>query len=646
MEPRCLLALIINEFPIATQNSTPAFMTSGPDNNIWFTEANGNKIAQLNPSTHTIAEFPITTPNSSPQGIISGPDGNLWFTESSANQIAMINPTSKAITEFAVPTLNSVPVGIAAGSDGNIWFTETTANQIGRLNLTTHVVTEFLVPTAKSAPLGITAGPDQNIWFTEVAGNKIGVMNLTTLAITEFAVPTLASNPFGITTGPDQNLWFAEENGNKIGQFNPTKKVFAEFPVLTPNSAPEGVATGPDGNLWFTEAAASKIGDITPTSHVVSEFPTPTPNSLPLLGIVSGADGNLWFAEDAANQIGQALLNPNQIGTNITMSAAPNPSLLGQQVFFTATVTAGSGNNPNGTVTFFIDGQPQSPVLLLLTNGKELAKFSSSSLAPGLHKITAVYNGLGLWSPSTTSLTQIVSNSQIATTTQLSSSLNPSFIRQQVTFTATVTPAVPGNPIGTVTFFVDGVAQASIPLAIVGGKDQASFSTEALTLGSHQVVAVYNSGNGFKASTSNLVTQVVNNAPGDGPRVKSLKRFGIHSQPTTLVLTFNEALDPARAQNLANYSLVTAVLHGHTVVTGQAIPINQAVYNSAAHTVTLFPAQQLNVHLLYQLTVNGTAPDGLTDTLGRLLDGNGSGKQGSNYVALITARNFAGQNKI
>ena len=45
------------------------------------------------------------------------------------------------------------------------------------------------------------------------------------------------------------------------------------------------------------------------------------------------------------------------------------------------------------------------------------------------------------------------------------------------------------------------------------------------------------------------------------PTVQNLQRFGFHAQPTTFVLTFSTALDPATAQNVANYRLNVVIGH-------------------------------------------------------------------------------------
>jgi len=51
-----------------------------------------------------INEFTITADISSPNDIVAGPDGNLWVTEPAinGNKIGRITPAG-AITEFAIP---------------------------------------------------------------------------------------------------------------------------------------------------------------------------------------------------------------------------------------------------------------------------------------------------------------------------------------------------------------------------------------------------------------------------------------------------------------------------------------------------------------------------------------------------------------
>ena len=131
--------------PCGANGCGPTGITSGPDGNLWFTEAGGNTIGRITPSG-SITEFPIPMANNSPHGITnsspfgitSGPDDNLWFTEQAGNTIGRITPAG-TIQEFPLPTTCNNqhpcgPTGITSGSDGNLWFTEQYVSKIGRIS--------------------------------------------------------------------------------------------------------------------------------------------------------------------------------------------------------------------------------------------------------------------------------------------------------------------------------------------------------------------------------------------------------------------------------------------------------------------------------------------------------------------------------
>ena len=87
----------------------------------------------------------------------------------------------------------------------------------------------------------------------------------------------------------------------------------------------------------------------------------------------------------------------------------------------------------------------------------------------GYHAITAVYSGDVNFTTSTSpAATQVVTTA--ATSTVVSSSLNPSVFSNAVTFTATVSPVAPatGIPAGTVEFF-DGATSLGAPVTVTAG---------------------------------------------------------------------------------------------------------------------------------------------------------------------------------
>jgi hypothetical protein len=96
----------------------------------------------------------------------------------------------------------------------------------------------------------------------------------------------------------------------------------------------------------------------------------------------------------------------------------------------------------------------------------------------------------------------------VPTTTSLTSAPNPSLSGQLARFSAHVT-STGGTPTGSVTFKEGSTALGTVALA----SGTAVFSTSTLALGTHAITAVYLGGGGFLASTSNMVSQVVNLAP-------------------------------------------------------------------------------------------------------------------------------------
>jgi len=159
----------------------------------------------------------------------------------------------------------------------------------------------------------------------------------------------------------------------------------------------------------------------------------------------------------------------NQIRRTTALTSSVNPSTFGQSVTFTATVTSDL-ERPTGTVTFN-DG---ATVLVQARFPAATASFSTSTLSVGTHAITATYGGSSTFAGSTSNTVNQVVN-KAATTTALTSSLNPSIFGQSVTFTAAVTSGAPGTLTGTVHVLTTANVLGSS--AVSGGS--ASFSTAA-----------------------------------------------------------------------------------------------------------------------------------------------------------------------
>ncbi|OIK23974.1 hypothetical protein VT52_029800 [Streptomyces malaysiense] len=123
-----------------------------------------------------------------------------------------------------------------------------------------------------------------------------------------------------------------------------------------------------------------------------------------------------------------------------------------------------------------------------------------------MRSIRAAYNGDANFNTSTSPIVNTTVD-KATTTTALSSAPNPSTVGQTVSLTATVTVVAPGGgtPAGTVSFF-DGATLLGTG-TLSGGV--ATFSTSALTAGSHALTAAYGGSSAYTASTSPVDTHTV-----------------------------------------------------------------------------------------------------------------------------------------
>ncbi|MGD0132582.1 MAG: Ig-like domain-containing protein [Bryobacteraceae bacterium] len=176
----------------------------------------------------------------------------------------------------------------------------------------------------------------------------------------------------------------------------------------------------------------------------------------------------------------------------------------------TATVVPVNGaGEVTGTVTFN-SGLVKLGTAALSNNQ---ATFSTNSLALGTHVIWASYGGDTLNNPSDSVTFKQVVN-QAATSTAVTSSLNPAKVLNAITFTATVTPKFGGTVTGTVTF-LNGVPGLGTPTTLGTGTidsstGAATFTTNKLAAGTYAITAVYNGDANLLTSTSMLLTQIVN----------------------------------------------------------------------------------------------------------------------------------------
>jgi N-acetylneuraminic acid mutarotase len=280
-----------------------------------------------------------------------------------------------------------------------------------------------------------------------------------------------------------------------------------------------------------------------------------------------------------------------QASTTTSVTSSANPSVSGQSVNFTATVSAvapGSGT-PSGTVTFK-DG---STTLGTGTLSGGTATFATSSLAVASHSITTVYGGDTNFTASTSStLTQTVNKA--STTTSVASSVNPSVFGQSVTFTATVAVVSPGAgaPFGAVTF-TDGAT--TLGTGTLGG-GTATLTTSALTGGNRVITASYGSDGNYSGSAGTVNQSVTDHVylvavTPSTPSInvggtQAFTATGTYLSGATTVLRTVDAWTSGAGLSQVSYGLGAAVVNGQLYAISGYFTPRVARYNPATNTWT------------------------------------------------------------
>lgn len=214
-----------------------------------------------------------------------------------------------------------------------------------------------------------------------------------------------------------------------------------------------------------------------------------------------------WRRLGAVFVVLSALAAAHPALADTTVTTSPNPSAANQSFTITATMSVEGTWWSDDTIIFSIEGIGEIGSDQVGVSGQ--VSFTTS-LPPGTYTIRASHyeghTGDGTYNDFDT-IEHVVNKA--SSTTVVASSQNPSNAGEPVTFTATVSGGG-ASPTGTVTFNVDGI-DVAVGVALVAGK--ATFTTNALAAGSHEVTATY-SGDALYATSNGALTQATIDSQG------------------------------------------------------------------------------------------------------------------------------------
>jgi phospholipase C len=356
------------------------------------------------------------------------------------------------------------------------------------------------------------------------------------------------------------------------------------------------------GTVTFTDGS-NFLGSASVSGNVASL--TTSSLALGTHFVTAAYAGDANFTGSTSNTVSQVV---NKATTTTTVVSSVNPSASGQSVTFTAAVSSPAGT-PTGNVVF----QNGSTALATVGLSNGSAQYSTSKLATGWNIITAVYQGDSNNNGSTSApLNQSVLP---ATTTTLTSSLNPSTYGQAVIFTATVTSSSGTPPDGETITFSQGTTTIGTGTLSHG---VATLSYSALAVGTKSVKAVYPGDANFATSTSKSLSQVIAKATSTTALTSSQNPSGFDQLVTfnatvapqfsgtpTGTVTFKNGTatlgSPTLNNGVASYTTtqlavgtatITAVYNGSSSFLTSTSPVVNQVVNAANTTTAL--ASSLN----------------------------------------------------
>jgi hypothetical protein len=329
-------------------------------------------------------------------------------------------------------------------------------------------------------------------------------------------------------------------NGNLAGSSGSLSLTVNRAPLtITANSTSKFYGqTETFANTAFTETGLVNGDTITGVAETSTGAAAPAPagtyNIVPFAAAGSGlSDYTVTYVN------GTLTVNPAATGTVVVSSL--NPSIYGQSVTFTATVsntTSGSSFVPTGSVQFVVDGSNFGSPVPLDATGKAATSLNMLAVRSSPHSIQVLYvNADGNFQNSNSTLAGGQNVNPATTSTVVVSSANPSVYGQPVTFTATVSNTTSGSsfvPTGSVQFIVDG-SNFGAPVTVDATGHAVSLPDTFLSGASHIFQAVYTNsdGNFINSNSPNLAQTVQQIAVEPDPSNPALTDLFIGSNGAT-----------------------------------------------------------------------------------------------------------------
>jgi len=403
---------------------------------------------------------------------------------------------------------------------------------------------EKVAGDGQSAAAGTAVATRPAVKVTDAGGNPVMDV-LVTFAVTDgdgaVASPLLvATDANGVATvsswtlgnDPGQNLLTATISGSGVtgnpAVFTATAQVGSANKLVFVTQ-PSGVGVNSPISPAVTVQVQDAVGNLVNSDAqvVMTLGNNPTGATLSGTTTVSASGGTATFGNLRIDKAGtgytlaatslsgligasSAAFNVTSLQTTTSLASSPNPSVFGQSVTFTATVT--SQLTPTGNIAFFrgntcgggtsLGAQSLSPA----GTGTATASINVSTLPVGASQVVACYSGNETFEPSQGGTTQTV-NQGTTQTAITNVSPEPSIVAAQITVTIQVSVLTgSGTPTGSATVS-DGTSSCSIP--DITASQSCSFTPASPIPGDIDLTATYSGDANFAGSSGQKTHTIV-----------------------------------------------------------------------------------------------------------------------------------------
>ncbi|WP_047491142.1 Ig-like domain repeat protein [Terriglobus sp. TAA 43] len=289
--------------------------------------------------------------------------------------------------------------------------------------------------------------------------------------------------------------------------------------------------------------------------------------------------------------------------SSVALQVSANNILAGKSVTLTGTVTATGVVKPTGQITF-LDGATTLNVVSI--DGQGVAAISLSTLAVGIHSITATYSGDGNYAGFTSAPASVTVTLGTPTLTLNSSTLHTTY-STPITLSMNLTSngVLQSNP--QVKLLDNG---GLLNTTTVNGAGNASFTTSALVVGTHTITAEFAGDQNNSAAqqsvtividgaTTNTVLTTTNASAGYGDTVtlRAAVNSGV-ANPTGNV-TFQEGANvlgvASVSSGVASFNTNTLSVGQHNIVAVYSGDATHAGSTSAVLTESVFVQTRVSI---------------------------------------------------